>query len=325
MQKIVIETINLTKIFRRKNGEKIRAVDKVNMIVREGEIVGILGPNGAGKTTLLRLLSGLLMPDEGTAIVCGYDIRKVRREINASCVYAMFSFQSLTKWFMKVIGRTETQRFLKIALGIMGLKCDSEDISDALRSVGLYEWRNEWPVRFSTGMLRKLDLAMALLVNHPILLMDEPTVHLDPLAAKEIRKVIRKIAEERNETIILTTQIMKDVEDLYDRVIFLKNGRNIKEGTPLELKFALKEELLRIIVRDVNLNYMDALKSLTSNTKFRCNENGKLTEIIALAPNDEVNDLIAEVVSLVQKIGGEIVAVYRDVPSLEDIFERLVT
>ncbi len=217
-----------------KNGAhgKKEVLKDVSIDIEEGEIFGILGPNGAGKTTLISILSTLTIPDAGSVEIFGLDAlteaNRVKSIVNVSSGNPNFPW-SLTVY--------ENLRYFSM---MYGLEKPLGAIENVLNTLELEPFRN---VRFdsiSTGTKQRLSLAKALLNEPRLLFLDEPTMGLDPDMAIKIRKLIKKIHDEKDITIVLTTHYMKEAEQLCGRIAFLKKGVIIANARPDELKRQMK-------------------------------------------------------------------------------------
>jgi ABC-2 type transport system ATP-binding protein len=207
----------------------IRAVDGVDLEVAEGEIYGFLGPNGAGKTTTVRMLTTLLQPTGGRAIVAGFDVAKdpggVRRKIGVALQEAALDPLMTGRELLELqstlhaIPKREAENKSNWLLDRVGLTLAAD------RRVGTY----------SGGMRRRLDLAAALVHTPEVLFLDEPTTGLDPVSRKAIWEEVRKLNEEGT-TVFLTTQYLEEADQLADRVGIISGGRLVAEGTPQQLK-----------------------------------------------------------------------------------------
>jgi ABC-2 type transport system ATP-binding protein len=221
----------------------IKAVDGVDLAVAEGEIYGFLGPNGAGKTTTVRMLTTLLLPTGGTAVVAGYDVAKdpgaVRRKIGVALQEAaldplmtgreLLELQATLHAIPKSEGRERGQWLLDR----VGLTLAAD------RRVGTY----------SGGMRRRLDLASALIHRPIVLFLDEPTTGLDPVSRKAIWEEVRKLNDEGT-TVFLTTQYLEEADQLADRVGIISGGRLVAEGTPAALKAEVGKPHLELSLVD---------------------------------------------------------------------------
>lgn len=221
-----VEVRSLTRSFKRRGAEPRTALDGIDLVIAHGEVHGLLGPNGAGKTTLCKILSTVLLPTSGTARVVGYDVvdqaRAVRRIVGIvfggerGLYTRLTARENLLYWSALYLQRTKagTQR------------------ADALLSrVGLASRADERVETFSRGMKQRLHLARGLIGEPRVLLLDEPTVGMDPVAARDFRNLIAELrAEDR--TILIATHDMDEAESLCDRVTLIDNGRIIATEDP---------------------------------------------------------------------------------------------
>jgi ABC-2 type transport system ATP-binding protein len=226
------------------------AVDGIDLSVAQGDVFGLLGPNGAGKTTTIRLLNTLLPVQEGTVEVLGYDVRRspmaVRRLLGyvpqQLSVEAALTARENVTWFARLfdVPRHERKRRVGEALEVMGLA----DVANRLTST------------YSGGMIRRLELAQAL-VNRPrLLVLDEPTLGLDPVARDGVWQRVQELRHATGMTVLLTTHYMEEAEALCDRVALMHLGTIRAEGTPEELKSALGPEAS---LEDVFRHFTDAV------------------------------------------------------------------
>ncbi|MBU3966906.1 MAG: ABC transporter ATP-binding protein [Euryarchaeota archaeon] len=213
------------------NGKK-EVLKNISINIEEGEIFGILGPNGAGKTTLISILSTLTLPDSGKLEIFGIDALsqadRVKSIVNVSSGNPNFPW-SLTVY--------ENLRYFSMLYAIKNKDISIKKVIDMLE---LEPFRNARFDSLSTGTKQRLSLAKALLNEPRLLFLDEPTMGLDPDMAIKIRKQIKRIHEEREITIVLTTHYMKEAEELCGRIAFLKKGEIIANASPTELKRQMK-------------------------------------------------------------------------------------
>jgi ABC-2 type transport system ATP-binding protein len=236
----IIEVKGLTKVF----DNRVRAVDNISFCVEEGEILGFLGPNGAGKSTTLNMLSTLLRPTSGTAIVNGYDILKepegVRRSIG-------FVFQDPT-----LDNELTGSENLDFHGRIYGLKRDvrQKRIKEILDVVQLTERASDFVKTYSGGMKRRLEIARGLLHYPKVLFLDEPTLGLDPQTRRAIWEYIQRLNQEERVTIILTTHYTEEADYLCDRIQIVDLGKIVALDTPDKLKARLEGDVVTLTFKD---------------------------------------------------------------------------
>ena len=209
--------------------KRIVAVNDLNLDIAPGHCFGLLGPNGAGKTTTVKMLATLLEPTAGSASVAGFDVvrsaRRVRRNIGV-----LFAGERGMYW--RLSGRENLELFGTLAF--MPRQLIHERIEAAAQRFGLQDRMDDLVETYSTGMKQRLNLARATLHEPPVLLLDEPTAALDPVAAREARHLIRQIAESGT-AILLTTHNLYEAEQICDRVGIIQSGSLVAEGRPADL------------------------------------------------------------------------------------------
>jgi ABC-2 type transport system ATP-binding protein len=221
----------------------VRALAGLSLGVPEGSVLGLLGPNGAGKTTAVRILTTLLRPDSGRAVVAGIDVladpAETRRHIGVSGQYAAVD-ENLTGFEnLDMVGR----------LYHLGRRRSRERAHELLEQFDLTDAGNRPAKTYSGGMRRRLDLAGALVASPPVLFLDEPTTGLDPRSRTELWAVISDLVC-RGTTLLLTTQYLEEAERLADNIVVIDRGTSIAEGTADELKAKVGGERLELIAND---------------------------------------------------------------------------
>jgi len=221
----ILETSGLTRRF-----GSLTAVDNLNLTVEEGEVFGLLGPNGAGKTTVIKMLTTLLPPTAGTATIAGFDIRQRPARVRASIGYV--------PQLVSVDGALSGYENLLIFAKLYGVPraLRRDRIAEALNFSGLSEAAGREVRGYSGGMIRRLELAMAMLHRPRLLFLDEPTAGLDPVARHAVWRQVRVLAREYGMTIFLTTHFMEEADILCGRVAIMNLGRMAALGSPAELK-----------------------------------------------------------------------------------------
>lgn len=225
----MIETHNLTKVFRDKKRGEIRAVDGISFRCQPGQIYGLLGANGAGKTTTLRMLATILQPTDGSARVAGFDIteqpEQVRTKIGflstATALYGRLTARELVEYFGRLNGLNG---------GALRRRTD-----ELFALLGISDFADRRCDKLSTGMKQKVSIARTLVHDPPVMIFDEPTVGLDVMAARTIVGFIRD-CRNRGKTVIFSTHVMSEAEKLCDTIGIIHNGKLLAEGTLSELR-----------------------------------------------------------------------------------------
>jgi ABC-2 type transport system ATP-binding protein len=204
----------------------------VDFRVAEGEIVGLLGPNGAGKTTLIKILCGLLVPEAGGGTVLGHDVIRHPERVRARVSLVAPTADVGTDNNLTV---RQNLDFWALVYGLGGREKDRR-IDAVLATVELVDARDAWPMYLSAGMRQRLAIARALLAENRLLFLDEPTIKLDVAGARHIRRFIREVNEQTGLTVVITTHLMFEAEELCRRLVVMDRGRIVADGTPAELK-----------------------------------------------------------------------------------------
>lgn len=293
----------------------IEALKGISFRVNYGEVVGLLGPNGAGKTTTIKILATLLLPDKGTARVAGYDVvrevDKVRKHIGLMLTVEKGFYGKLTgrenlEYFAALYGlsRDEAKKRLDYLIKLL-------EIDKLGADVKLFE-------EFSLGMKARLSLARALLSDAEILLLDEPTLGLDPPSARRIRELVKNLAHGENKAILYTTHNMFEAEIVCDKVILINKGIIVAEGSPRELKEKIPRlKILELTVRGGSGDVEEPVRRLREIYEIRTLENDIYTVRIHLRKPEEVLD---DILKKYSSSGFEIKSVKIEEPTLEDVF-----
>ncbi len=226
----------------------VQALGDVSLTVRPGEVFGLVGPNGAGKTTLIKILAGLIRPTSGHGEVAGVSLahpQEIRKRV---------SYVSTTGWMGLEWPLTaeENVRFFASLCGMTGTAARART-EEALRDVDLWEDRGKYPSQLSNGMRQRVILARALLIRTPLVLLDEPTVGLDPVTARAVLDLIRGPLRARDQTILLTDHQSAEREAVADRIAVLGAGEIALLGTPAELRARLSH----LTVIEIHTEEMD--------------------------------------------------------------------
>ena len=211
---MAISTKGLTKLY----GEQ-RALEGVSLELSRGQIVGLLGPNGAGKSTLMKILTGYIPASDGYASVCGLDCAKESKSVRKRVGYLPEHNPLYQDMYV-----TEFLHFVANLYGV-----SKKAVEQRIGEVGLSSERHKKIKQLSKGYRQRVGLAAALVHDPEVLILDEPTTGLDPIQLVEIRKLIRSVGQ--NKTVLLSTHIMQEVEALCDRVIFIRQGKIVREDS----------------------------------------------------------------------------------------------
>lgn len=221
MNEYAIRASNITKIYR-----KCKVLDNLSINIRKGDIYGFIGKNGAGKTTMLRVLTGLVIPNEGQVELFGRsedkEVIKERERIGA-LIEAPALYLNMTA--------EENLELVRIQRGIPGTKC----IDEALNLVGLKDVEKKKAKNFSLGMKQRLGIAVALLSDPEVLILDEPINGLDPIGIKEIRELLLKLNKERGTTVLISSHILFELTHISNRYGFINDGKLVEEINVSEL------------------------------------------------------------------------------------------
>ncbi|HEY7780419.1 MAG TPA: ABC transporter ATP-binding protein [Ktedonobacterales bacterium] len=230
------------------NVPPVRALHDVSFALAPGEIFGLVGPNGSGKTTLIKLIAGLIRPTTGSGMVAGVPLT------HPAAIRRSVSYVSTTGWMGLEWPLTaeENVRFFAALCGMDGALAGAR-AAEALRAVGLWEDRDKYPSQLSNGMRQRVILARALLFHTPLVLLDEPTVGLDPANARAVIDLIRGPLRERGQTIVLSDHQSAEIERVADRIAVLRAGELARLGTP----GALRAELADVMVIEAHTEEMD--------------------------------------------------------------------
>lgn len=301
---LALEVRKVSKRFK-ESGKWFYALKGIDLFVENSEIFGLLGPNGAGKTTLLNMLIGILLPDSGTIHILGKDIVKEREMVKK---IGFVPSDARFYWRLKVLDILE---FYSRVYGLKGRKRE-ERIKELVEFFGIEDILYRRFESLSTGERMRLIFTKSLLHEPEILLLDEPTLGLDPHIAIKVRKEIKRINKEKGTTILFTSHYMHEVEQLCDRIAFIHKGRVLDIGTAKSIKLRVFETY-DVVVKVKRI--LDK-KSLEAQS-FRVQGN----QIIKSLPYHETPN---EILSFLSNQGYEILRIETKEPTLEDYFVKVV-
>ncbi len=284
----IIEVKNVTKRF----NDKL-VLDNVSYEVEKGEIFGFIGPNGAGKSTLINIMTSLLVPDSGSIKICGYDILK--EPIKAKeCIGYVPQDISL----MEELTAYDNLEFFGALYALKGKELKMR-IREALEVTGLVEKKKEKVKKFSGGMKRRLNIAAAIMHHPKVLIMDEPTVGVDPQSRNHIFNFTKNICKEWGTTVIYTSHYMEEVEELCKRVFIIDLGKEIAYGSEEEIKASVfpnnkviieaKGLSAEVIIKIEKLEGVLNLKEKEDSITLTIDSNFKLHTVLTIMEEYEVN------------------------------------
>lgn len=273
---IVVQS--LKKIFETRRGfwrqkkKSVLAVEDISFSIAKGELFGLLGPNGAGKTTTVKMLTTILLPTAGIASILGLDLRKDTQEIRKRIG---FTFGGARGLYGRLTARDNLRYFAELYALDPGLS--QKRIAEMLALVGLTERADDRVETFSSGMQQRLHLARALLHDPEVIFLDEPTVGIDPVGARELRQTIKNLRQ-AGKTIMLTTHYMAEAEELCDRIAIVNKGKIVAMDTPTNLRKGISpESIIEITVPPENTG--EIRKLITSlDGKIRVETTANLLE-----------------------------------------------
>jgi ABC-2 type transport system ATP-binding protein len=292
---------NLTRHF----GD-VRAVDGIDMQVNAGEIFGFLGPNGAGKSTAVRMLTTLLRPTSGRAVVAGFDVAThpddVRRRIGVALQDAAID---------PLMTGTELLHLQAVLYGIPAAQTKSR-AAELLERVGLTAAGDRRVGTYSGGMRRRLDLALSLIHQPTVLFLDEPTTGLDPMSRLTLWEEVRRLNSEGT-TVLLTTQYLEEADQLADRIAIIDKGKIVREGRPQDLK---AEVGFPTLIVNVQKDHQEAARQvLLQFGELRPTAEGTLG--VGLREGAQV---VTEVVRKLDDVKVHLIHLEINEPSLDDVF-----
>jgi ABC-2 type transport system ATP-binding protein len=302
--------------------ETVTALDEVSLRVEQGEVFGLLGPNGAGKTTLIKILSTLVLPDSGNALVYGIDVatkpRAVLRKLQTVLAQS-------TGFELRLSGR----RNLELYAALYGIPRDTsrKRIDSLIEFTKLGEWADSPFQTYSTGMARKLLVCRALLSDASLLIFDEPTSSLDPISAKEFRQFLSRDLVQEGRTIFMATHNLYEAEEICNRIALIEKGRVLVVGTPSQIRAMVANRVnLEFVLTGITDTAMRDLRERLSTIEglvevdARTNREGLVLSIVGGKSLD-----YNAIFELILKTGSRIESVEANEPSLEEAFLSLIS
>ena len=301
-RKSALKVEKLTKIYTEKSSKEIKALNNLNLEVKEGEIFGLLGPNGAGKTTFLNILAGTVIKNSGSVEVWGYDLDKNPRQVRSS-IGIVPQEVNLDAFF-------SPYKLLELQAGLYGIPKKDRITDTILKLVSLEKQANSYARSLSGGMKRRLLIAKAMVHRPPILVLDEPTAGVDVQLRQNLWNNVKNL-NNQGVTIILTTHLMYEAQEMCNRIAILNKGNLIKLDTTDNLLNSIKTKKIIFKVNKINTINLENLNGI----KFSYKSNNEIT-----ASYEKKKHKIDEIISKVKNAGMEIYDISTNEGNLEDIF-----
>ncbi|MBM2818479.1 MAG: daunorubicin resistance transporter ATPase subunit [Nitrosarchaeum sp.] len=299
-----VETKSLSKSF-----GAVNAVSDISFTVKAGEIFGFLGPNGAGKSTTIMILTTLLKPTSGHALVSGYDVMTHPKQVRQSIGYV----QQESTVDEYLTGRENL--LLQARLNHIPKDQINKKIDDILELIELSDKQNDPVITYSGGMRKRLDIAGGLLHQPKVLFLDEPTVGLDIQTRRKIWEYIKKIHKEFQMTIFLTTHYMEEADQLCDRIGIIDNGKIQVIDTPENMKNAMGNEIISLTFENENLgDFLSQLSQIDLVKKIN-KDNGKFTLFVSRG-----TEVIPKIFQISSALEIKITSISLTRPTLDDVF-----
>ena len=300
--KNAIKVEKLTKIYSKKSSNEIKALNNLNLEVKEGEIFGLLGPNGAGKTTFLNILAGTVIKNSGKVDVWGFDLDKNPRQVRAS-IGIVPQEVNLDAFF-------SPKDLLELQAGLYGIPKKDRITDTILKLVSLEKQANSYARSLSGGMKRRLLIAKAMVHRPPILVLDEPTAGVDVQLRQNLWNNIKAL-NRQGVTIILTTHLMYEAEEMCNKIAIINKGNLIALDTTDNLLNRIKTKKIIFKVKKINTINPEDLNGI----KFSYNSNNEITVLY-----EKKKHKIDQIINKVKNAGMEIYDISTDEGNLEDVF-----
>ena len=301
-KKNALKVEKLTKIYSQKSSNQIKALNNLNLEVKEGEIFGLLGPNGAGKTTFLNILAGTVIKNSGTVNVWGYDLDKNPRQVRSS-IGIVPQEVNLDPFF-------SPKNLLELQAGLYGIPKKDRITDFILKLVSLEKQANSYARSLSGGMRRRLLIAKAMVHRPPILVLDEPTAGVDVQLRQNLWDNVKEL-NKQGVTIILTTHLMYEAEEMCNKIAILNKGNLVTLDTTDNLLDRIRtKKIIFKVKKIVTINQ----KNL-NGIKFSYKSNNEITALY-----ERKKHKIDEIINKVKNAGMEIYDISTDEGDLEDVF-----
>jgi len=299
----IIEVRNLCKYFKTKKGT-FKAVDNLNIEINKGQICGFIGPNGAGKTTTIKMLVGATFPTEGEILIDGEKIPSIKAKKLIGYIPEKYVFYNdmMPQDYLIYLGQLS-------GLSQQEAEKRSEELLEMLE---LDNHKDKKIGSFSSGMKQKLALGQAIMHSPKLLILDEPTSNLDPIAKHSFLKVIKKLAKENGVSVFISSHHLEELEKVIDKIVILNKGQLVLESNIQDLKLKTKEEQLEIEVTNP--------KIIIELIKNKLNVVAVIKEGKIYVRGKNLPKLKKDIINLIMKSGEELISILGKRKSLEELF-----
>ncbi len=308
----MVEVKNLTKCY-----GNIKAVDDISFTVETGEVLGFLGPNGAGKSTTMNMITGYISSTSGTVTIDGSEILEDPKETKKKIGY----LPEIPPLYPDMTVR----KYLEFMFDLKKVKLPkNEHIDEVMRLVGISEQENRIIKNLSKGFRQRVGFAQALLGNPPVLILDEPTVGLDPKQIIEIRKLIKSLGKKH--TVIFSSHVLSEISATCDRIIVISNGKIVADAKTDELSTAVSgEEKLALQIEGNSADIVSAIKKIPAVIRISKGQTMSNNVTKYMVEYEKGRDIRRDVFSAMARIGCPILNMQSGNETLEDMFLKLTS
>lgn len=321
MSDVAMRVENLRKEYRvgLMRPQRVLALDGVTLTLRQGEVLGLLGPNGAGKTTLVKIACGLVRATEGDVLVQGHSVTIQRSQ----CIRFLGAVLEGNRNIYWNLSPVENLRYFGVLRGVP-MRTVQSRVRELLTNFDLWEKRDMPVGSLSRGMQQKLAVCCALIADPPVLLLDEPTLGLDVVAATHITEVLRSLVKEDKKAVLLTTHDMQLAAGLSDRIAVINRGKLVKVGAPREYLDLLRRTPWRIVCEGRPTAFLDVdLRRCAGGHSIDVEDGAAFSIVIEIREGDDESVVLYQVMDLLRKHGVKVLSVDRPKRELKEAFLSL--
>jgi ABC-2 type transport system ATP-binding protein len=327
MPEAIVEVRELVKIFKNRDGKEVAAVQGVSFDIQRGEVFSLLGPNGAGKTTTISIISGLLSPTRGDAAIGGHSI--TRQSLDAKRLIGVVP-QEIALY--PTLSARQNLEFFGTMYGLGGAEL-TRRVDEILDFIDLRDRQHDRVETFSGGMKRRVNIGVGLLHKPQLIYMDEPTVGIDPQNRRRILDTVKRLQQEQGMTVLYTSHLMPEVQEISDRIAIIDHGKIIAQGTLGELTQQIGEEdriFLKVGAQPIASSLLDSLKAQVEGVTAATYAQRETKEETADETDGTITVLakrgrkaLPQVLQVADEAGVNVLSVEVQEPNLEAVFLHL--